>query len=458
MKLGFRSIAVLAAAMGILTSAWALPPQAETAHPTFVEHVAPIIQEKCLSCHTSAAPMGELVLESYEALMKGGDHGRVVVPGSSGQSRLVLMLEGKLEPRMPFGMGPLAEEEIATIKAWIDMGAIGPEAGTAATLAVPKAVIPDIQPRVPVVSPVGSVAFAPDGSLLAVGGSKEVRLVDPKNGKILATLAGHAGLVTGIAFGPDGDWLAAAGGLPARWGEIKLWDLETRTLRRTFEGHDDSIYAVAVSPDGKLLASGSYDKLIKLWDVESGKELRTLKDHIDSVFAVTFSPNGEWLASGAADRSVKIWDVATGKRLFTMSEPLDGLNSVVFHPSGKQVAAAGLDKTIRTWDLTEKGGKLAQAAYAHEGAILQLLYLPDGKTLLSTSVDRTIRLWDAAKLSPLRVFEEQPDWVQAMSVSPDGKRLAVGRYDGSVTVYDLETDRPILGPWVAFDTYRPASK
>src|SRR5208337_2973347 len=115
--------------------------------------------------------------------------------------------------------------------------------------------------------------------LLAVGGYQEVRLMDSASGKPLATLSGHADYVRSLAFSPDGKMLAAAGGPPQRGGEIKIWDVSSvvapgfspahaaledgATLLKTLLGHKDCIYSVAWSPDGKLLASGSYDKMVK---------------------------------------------------------------------------------------------------------------------------------------------------------------------------------------------------
>ena len=420
--------------------------------------VQSIFQQKCMACHSSATKMGGLVLESYQTLVNGGAHGPAVLAGKSNESRIFLMLEGKMGPRMPFGGEPLSAGEVATIKAWIDAGANGPPLSSSLTAPSPQAVIPDIKPRVPVVSPVGSIAFSPDGKLLAVGGYKDVQLLDAASGKVLATLSGHADVVRALAFTPDGTKLTSAGGLPARSGEIKIWDLQSHRLLETMTGHKDCIYSVAISPDGKLVASGSYDKLILLWEIDSGKQVRTLKDHIDAVFAVAFSPDGKRLASGAQDRSVKLWDVASGQRLFTLSEPLDGITTVAFRPQGTQLAAGGYDKVIRTWDLTEKGGTLAQSMIAHEDTILQLAYSPDGKTLVSSSADRTIRFWDAESLQSLKALDKQPDWVQAVSVSPNGKWLAAGRYDGSVSVYDLATYQQVLGPLAAFAPYQPPAR
>ena len=416
--------------------------------PSFSRDVFPILRDNCMACHSSAVKMGGLVMESYDMLMKGGKDGQVIVPGKAAESRMILMLEGKVKPQMPFGGNPLPADQLSLLKAWIDSGAAGPALGEAPVSAQPN--IPNIKPEVPVVSPIGSLAFSPDGKMLAVGGYQEVELLDPASGKVLAALKGHADLVRSLAWTPDGRRLAAAGGLPQRGGEIKIWDLASRTLSKTLNGHTDCIYSVAASPDGKLVASASYDKVIKLWNIETGAEVRTLKDHIDAVFAVAFSPDGKRLASGAQDRTVKIWDVATGERLYTLSEALDSVTAIAFSPSGAQLAAAGADKTIRTYALGEKSGSLLESVIADEDTILELAYTPDGKTLISSSADRSIRFRDAATLFPKKVLDNQPDWVEALSVSPDGKWLAAGRYDGSVSLYNLANYEQALGPLVAF--------
>jgi WD40 repeat protein/mono/diheme cytochrome c family protein len=436
--------------------AGAQKPQTSNAAPGHGSYqaVVGILQQKCFACHSSTAKMGGFVMASYQTLMKGGEHGAEIVPGSSAKSRLVMMVEGNIQPRMPFGGNPLSPAEINAIKSWIDAGANGPAPGEAATLQ-PKLNIPDIKPRFREVSPVGSAAFSPDGKTLAIGGYKEVRVLNPVTGKVLEKLDGAAGMVRSLAFSADGKWLAAGGGLCQQWGEIELWDARTEKRVRTMRGHNDCIYSVAFSPDGKLLASGSYDKTIKLWDPESGKVLRTLKDHIDAVFAVAFSPNGKWLASGSQDDSVKIWDVATGERLYTLSDPVDGISSIAFSPSGKQIAAAGYDKYIYIWNLTQTAGNLAQSLIADEDSILQIVWSPDGREIVTSSADGSIRIRDASTLDPIGIIAHQSDWVDAMTLSPDGKWLVAGRFDGTLSIYRMGSLKQSLGPIVAFKPYVP---
>lgn len=427
------------------------------AAPSFNSQVAPILQKNCLACHSSAAKMGGLIMENYDLLMNGGAHGKVIVPGKANESRMILMLEGKIQPHMPFNADPLSALDIATIKAWIDSGALGPAAGEATSILTGPA-IPDIKPQVAVVSPVSSVQFSPDGKLLAVGGYREVRLVEPGTAKTLATLTGHADYVRSITFSPDAKYLAAAGGLPQREGEIKIWDIASHQLVRTLRGHKDCIYSVAWSRDGKLLASGSYDRMVKLWDASTGSVLRNLQDHIDAVFAVAFSPDGKHLASASQDRTVKIWDITSGQRLFTLSDASDGLTSIAYSPSGSELAAAGYDKTIYVWHLKSEEGSLTQSLIADEDSILALIWSPDGKTIITSSSDGSIRFRDATTLNPVGVIDHQPDWVEALGISPDGNLLAAGRYNGSLSLYDAKTFKQIEGPSMAYVPHEPGSR
>jgi WD40 repeat protein len=389
--------------------------------PLMGQDVAAIFTANCAACHSARAKMGGFVMEAP------GGFAKVVVPGNSAESKLFRMITGQVKPQMPLGGRPLAAGEIEAVKKWIDGGA--PPLALAFTPA-----IPDIKPKHAVKAAIGSLAWSPDGKLIALGGYKEVRLVDAA-GKPAAVLAGHADEVRALAFSRDGKLLAAAGGKPAQGGEVKIWDVESRQLLRTFTGHADCIYAAAFSPDGKSIATSSYDKLIKLWDAASGQEVRTFKDHIDAVYALAFTPDGAHLVSGAADRSVKVWNVSTGERLYTLSEPADGLNTVALSPTGTLVAAGGLDKTIRIWSLGEKGGKLLNSLIAHEDAILRLAWSPDGKLLVSSGADRALKVFRASDLSEVKVFAAQPDWVMSLDFAPDGAHFAVGRFDGSLEIY-----------------------
>jgi len=400
---------------------------------SFSKDVAPVFAKNCSGCHAASVKMGSLDLETWDGIQKGGNHGIIVVPGKSSESRLYTMLTGDSKPLMPMGGPKLAAGEIEAVKLWIDAGAKPPAPGEEPVKA-PDAT-PSIKPKALLKPQIFALDYQPGGKLIAIAGYKEVRLVD-STGKPLATLSGHAETVRSVAFSQDGKLLAAAGGLPARKGEVKIWDVDQRKLLSTINGHADCVYAVAFAPDGKSIATSSYDKLIKLWDVETGKEIRTLKDHIDAVYAIAFTPDGKQLVSGAADRTVKIWNPATGERLYTFGEPTDGINTIAIDPTGKMVAAAGIDKSIRIWSLGEKSGKLLNTLIAHEDAILKLAWSPDGKTLVSSSADKTIKVFRAPDLAEIKTLAGQSDWIYALEFAPDSRTFAAGRFDGTFTIYD----------------------
>ena len=400
----------------------------------YLADIQPLLDKRCGGCHGGEAKMGELSIGAFASLERGGNHGKGVVPGKPDESPLYTFITGKSYPKMPMDGTTLADGEIALIKAWIEAGAKGPTGPQAA--AAKAAAAPFIKPRAALKPQVFAMAWQPGAKVVALAGHRQVTLADSSTGKTLATLGGHVDTVRNVAFSRDGRWLAAAGGLCAKKGEVKIWNVEKREATVTINGHDDCIYGLAFSPDGAILATSSYDKLIKLWDTATGKELRTLKDHIDAVYALAFTPDGKRLVSGSADRGVKIWDVATGKRLYTFSESLDVVNTIAIDPTGKFVAAGGIDKSIRIWRMGDNGGELVQSLMAHEDAILKLAWSPDGQTIVSSSADKSIKVLRAADLTELKRMAAQPDWTYGLEFSPDGKQLAVARLDGSYAVFE----------------------
>ncbi len=96
---------------------------AASLQPIFTKDVVPILQKIFLICHSLGALNSGLVMYCYEALMKGGEHGPSVVPHDAAGSRLVAMLEGGAQPRMPLDDDPLPAGDIAIIKDWINAGA-----------------------------------------------------------------------------------------------------------------------------------------------------------------------------------------------------------------------------------------------------------------------------------------------------------------------------------------------
>ena len=254
---------------------------------------------------------------------------------------------------------------------------------------------------------VTSVTFSPDGTLLASGGGWgdfTVRLWDVANREEIAILEGHPRLVTSVAFSPDGTLLASGGG----WGDstVRLWDVANREEIAILEGHTEGVNSVAFSPDGTLLASGSGDDnsspdaedlTVKLWDVVSREEITTLEGHTDGVSSVAFSPDGLLLASGGGwhDSTVKLWNVMTRELVATLEGDMRGVRSVVFSQGGDILATGSEFYSIQLWDV---GTRESIATFVgHVGGIPSLAFSPTEATLASASRDGTIKLWDISE-------------------------------------------------------------
>jgi dipeptidyl aminopeptidase/acylaminoacyl peptidase len=426
------ALLVAAAMTAVLTAE--PPTSAPAVAADFGRDVMPILETNCLRCHNTAKAEGGLLVESHEDLLRGGDSGSPIVAGQPDESPFILQVEGRAKPKMP-PKADLAPDEIAVLRAWVAAGAkYSP---------VPRPSlderVPALTQAAPVKAQATSVAWRPDGAELAVAGYRQVQRVGMPEGAVVGRFDGLHDQVRSVAFSPDGTLVAAGGGTPGAFGEIVLYESATGQIRARLDGHRDYVYHVAFSRDGTRLASCGYDRLIRVWDTSGGKLTAVLKEHTEAVYAVAFSDDGKVLASAAADRSVKIWKVDDGTRLYTITDPTDAVLTLAFRPGTRQLAAGGQDKRVRVWEIGDTAARPLSSRPAHSAAVLRLAFSRDGRQMATTGADRVVTIWNADSGEPTRVMAGQSDWAQGLSFSPDGRQLAVGRYDGSVSVYDTAT-------------------
>ena len=295
-----------------------------------------------------------------------------------------------------------------------------------------------------------SVAFSPNGKLLAMGDTKgEIHLWQVSPPGLLFTFEGHTSWILSITWSPDGKIFASS----SYDRSIKLWNAHTGECVKTLTGHDNWVLSVAWSPDGKTIASGGDDRTIRLWNPHTGECIKTLIGHGNWVFSVAWSPVsaaspqgiGNILASSGDDKTIRLWDVRQGKCLKVLSGHSNWVRSVAWSPVSAAssqgidtiLASGSDDQTIKLWN--PNTGKCLKTLTGHTYWVSSVAWSPNGQTLASSSHDQTVKLWDISEEKCLKTLQGHSKWVWSLAWSPDSKTLASGSYDQSVKLWNSRT-------------------
>jgi WD40 repeat protein len=281
------------------------------------------------------------------------------------------------------------------------------------------------------------LGFSPDGSTLAAGRHRFVRLWNlaaPLEAEPVVLRPGERAQTNAAGFEPSGRWLATAGS-----SNVSIWPL-SRRYPRVLRAHDELVTTLAFDPRGRWLVSGSLDDTVRLWSLreDSGGPSRLLfRDETKSgVVNVDVHPDGHRLLVGCQYGDV--WVVPVDGGLPRRLGRLDLLETVAFSPDGRLAAASGwvgkIDPSglvIRVWDL--ESGK---ARDLHEGGI-QLQFTHDGR-IVSVG-EGGVRLWDL-EAETYEVLHATADRFTHNSLS---SRLCAGRHDEPTawSCYDLQSGR-----------------
>jgi WD40 repeat protein/DNA-binding XRE family transcriptional regulator len=290
-----------------------------------------------------------------------------------------------------------------------------------------------------------SLAFSPDGRVLAAAFTTQVILWDTTSWKRIATFAGQTvGTTVGynlgvgqICFSPDGERLAVAN----MDGVSKVWEVATQAEGLSFGGEMPA-KALACSPDNRLFATAGEEGIVQVWQGAggaNGAEIFALPLG-GIIHAVAFSPNGTHLAAASEDGRVKVWDTTTG-HVVTSLPRLSGLYHLAFLADGN-FATAGQDGTVRVWDVFT-GQELLTLA-GPTSTVISVAGSPDGKRITSGAYDGSLRIWEAAPEHELLTIPGHEDVIWDVAYSPDGTRLATASVDGFLRLWDAKSGVLVL--------------
>lgn len=420
----------------LLLSTSPLPAQ-EEAEISFIRDVAPILSRRCQGCHSAKESNSNYRLDTFEGLLTSGDFGTPpVTPGKLDNSELYrLIAVGDADERMPKDADPLSAKELTTIRNWIQQGAEFDGTSTQKPFAeqIPRARHPAAPERYPLPLPVTALAFLPDSGHVVVGGYHELTIWNADSGEVVQRVGNLARRTLAVAVSPDGSQLAVAGGTAGSWGELRLLDAKSFDTLAVLATSSDVIFDVSFCPDGKQLAAALSDQSIRIFDLASRELVRTIESHADWVVGIAWSSDGKHLVSASRDKTSKLFEMETGHLLTTYSGHAAPVHGVVFGAEDKQVISCGADKKIHVWNVAD--AKRIGEFPAHDGDVFKLAVV--GEQLLSVSADGKARQCSTKDRKTVRDLDAGSDWAISLAVTRDRSRIAVGHFDGHVSVWNL---------------------
>lgn len=418
--------------------------------------IRPIFQANCQGCHQPAKRGGGFLMTSYEALLESGDGGEPgIVPGHPDESYVLSQVIGENgePPAMPKGAAPLAAGDVELIRKWIAAGAENDSPPS--TAAMIDAEHPPVYELPPVIS---AIDFSPDGALLAVSGYHEVLLHKSDGSELVARLVGISERIQSLAFSPDGKWLAATGGSPGRFGEVQVWNVADRSLQLSRLVTFDTTYGASWSADGTRVAFGCADNTVRVIEAETGKQVLYQGAHSDWVLDTVFSTDSSHLVSVSRDRSMKLTEVATERFVdnitsITPNALKGGLMAVDRHPQRDELLIGGSDGVPKLYKMYREKARVIGDDFnfirqyeTMPGRIFSVEFSADGSVLAAASSDGAhgeVRVYQTDDARLVAKCEGQIGPVYACAITPDGKIVASGGFDGIIRLNDAQTGKLI---------------
>lgn len=262
----------------------------------FYRDVYPFLKTNCISCHNKTTTKADLNMETPELMIKGGEAGPALVPGKSAESLVVTASLHVQDMEMPppnnkSGAVNLTPAEIAILKQWIDQGA-------KASVQQERTVV--LKAFSASVDPIYSVAMTKDGRYAACGRSNQIYLYDLTTRQFVAQIsdptekngAAHRALVQSLSFSPDGTKLASGS-----FREVKIWKLEAGKpaasaaklasapasadlIKKITTAGKVAVLSSAMSADGKQVVTGCADGSVRVWDAATSKQIIELRGSV----------------------------------------------------------------------------------------------------------------------------------------------------------------------------------
>ncbi len=299
-----------------------------------------------------------------------------------------------------------------------------------------------------------SVAFSPDGNIIAtvtnrndpknVGGEFHLKIWDANSGQLLKTIFGNDTL----AFSPDGSLLATGDG---NVYDTTSWNLKYQLPLKSFQ-----INNVAFSSDNKKIAvvglpGANQDNILGyVLDAKDGSILSSIPGYRVAFHSVSFSSDGTRIVTSSSDvlESISIWDI-------TIKEPKTPLFSIenvrgesyehgIFSKDGKTILVSGYERkafrpVVRIFEAKPNGWSLRAFVGNGEGMFYKASFSPDETKIIAAGNCGFAQVFDLTTDKPvIPVYSHGGSTVMEAIFSPDQKKIATVGVGGMLRVWKTE--------------------
>jgi WD40 repeat protein len=426
---------------------------------SFEKDIRDIFELNCVACHYDGGAESRLVVENAASMLKGGKRGAGIVPGKPDESLIYLVAARKKAPHMPplpnkVEAAALTPRELGILRQWIIEGAKSDGMDTGSQV--------KWQPIPAGMTASYAVALAPWAdriaasranqlSILGVSIGEEVKLIDPNLSAIRVDDqemypggAAHRDFVHSVAFHPNGRMLASGG-----FRVVKLWEQP-----QNVQAMKTPLGAVAADMDvnvaKQLVAIGTQQNSILLRSLTDGTEVRKFDGHTGPVSGVALTADAAQLVSGSQDKSIRIWSVETGAVIRTI-DSLSPVHDLCLTIDGKEMIAAHDDGVIRVWSMAAPAAALPEGETekpvrefkGHGKPVRSVaLILPAGQFVVSGSDDNTAKIWNVANGSATQTLNHGGP-VVSVAARPDGKFIASASSNNTAKLWDATNGKQI---------------
>ncbi len=249
---------------------------------------------------------------------------------------------------------------------------------------------------------------------------------------------GHGGPIKGVSISPDGLHALTA----SFDNSIGYWSVEDAEADPLWlEGHEAAANVAIFLPGAKIALSAGDDFDLILWSLADGQPLARLEGHGGKVLDLAVSADGTLAASAGWDGKIGLWNLETRKRIALLGGHRGPVQSVRFSADDTTLYSASSDGTIRRWSVP--GGAFERIETSHGFGINRLVLNDAAGWLAYGALDGGVRIVDIESGEEIADVTSGRQPVLALTLSADGKRIAIGDGEGHIHVVDTTTWKTI---------------